>query len=62
MNKVILVLNLRNHYIDNDSKVIGNDLTKVNLDENKRMITFDIKDLWVNISKRKLLGLRKLYN
>jgi len=45
MNKVILVLNLRNRYIDNDSKVIGNDLTKLNLDENKRMVTFDIKDL-----------------
>jgi hypothetical protein len=60
MNKVILDPNVRNHYSDNDSKVIGNDLTKLNLDENKRMITFDIKEIYVNISIRKLLGLRKL--
>jgi len=48
-NKLNNLLNLRNHYIVKESTALANDLTTLKIDENHRMITFDIKDLYVNI-------------
>jgi len=44
VNKLINLLNLRNHYIVKDSTSLVNDLTKLKIEENHRMITFDIKE------------------
>jgi len=42
-------LHLRNHNIVKDSTALAKDLTQLKIDKNHRMITFDIKDLYVNI-------------
>jgi len=47
VNKLNNLLHLRNHYIVKDSTALANDLTKLKIDENYRMITFDIKDLHI---------------
>jgi len=54
---------MNNHYNVVNSSILTNDLTKLKINENHRMITFDIKDLYVyipidetiNIIKTKLL-------
>jgi hypothetical protein len=43
-------LTLKNSYIVSNSIDLAQDLTKLNLHKNHRMITFDIKDLYVNMS------------
>jgi hypothetical protein len=40
---------LKYHYNVKDTITLDNDLTKLKIDKNHRMITFDIKDLYVNI-------------
>jgi hypothetical protein len=44
VNKLNNLLNLRNHYIVKDSTALASDLTKLKIDENHRMITFDINE------------------
>ena len=49
IKKLNNAINLKNHYIIKDSITLANELTKININENHRMVTFDIKDLYVNI-------------
>jgi hypothetical protein len=42
-------ITLNNHYNVTSSTNLANDLRKLEIHENHRMITFDIKDLYVNI-------------
>ena len=42
-----------------DSTTLANDLTKLRTDENHRMITFDIKDLYVNIPIKQTITIMK---
>jgi hypothetical protein len=42
-------LNLENYYNVKISTTLANDLTKLKIHSNYKMITFDIKDLYVNI-------------
>jgi len=62
VNKLNNLLNLWNHYIVKESTALANDLTKLKINENHRMITFDIKDLYVNIPIQETHGLWKLYS
>jgi len=41
---------MNNHYNIVNSSILTNDLTKLKINENHTMITFDIKDLYVNIA------------
>jgi len=59
VNKLNNLINLRNHYIVKDSTALANDLTKLKIDENHRMITLDIKDLYVNIPIQETLWIAK---
>jgi len=59
VNRLNNLLNLRKHYIVKNSTALANDLTKMKLDENHRMITLDIKDLYVNIPIRETLRIAK---
>ena len=43
----------------NDSTALANDLTKMKLDKNHRIITLDIKDLYVNIPIQETLRIAK---
>ena len=45
--------------LNNDSTALANDLTKLKIDENHRMITLDIKDLYVNIPIQETLWIAK---
>jgi len=49
VNKLHEHLHLKYHYSVKDSVSLANDLTKLKINEHHRMITFDIKDLYVNI-------------
>ena len=62
VNRLNNLLNLRNHYNVKDSTALANDLTKIKLDENHRMITIDIKDLYVNIPIQETLRSREHYS
>jgi hypothetical protein len=42
-------LNLEYQFNVTDSLTVANDLREIKIDQNSRMITFDIKDLYVNI-------------
>jgi len=44
VNKLNNLQNLRNYYIVKDSTALANDLTKLKIDQNRRMINFDIKE------------------
>ena len=59
VNRLNNLLNLRNHYIVKDSTALANDSTKMRIDENHRMITLDIKDLYVNIPIQETLRIAK---
>ena len=59
VNRLNNLLNLRNHYNVKDSTALANDLTKIKLDENHRMITLDIKDLYVNIPIQETLRITR---
>ena len=59
VNRLNNLLNLRSHCIVNDSTALASDLTKMKLDENHRMITLDIKDLYVNIPIQETLRIAK---
>jgi hypothetical protein len=45
-NKLNDYLNLKYHYNAKDSVTLANDITKLKIDGNYRMITFYIKDLY----------------
>ena len=47
------------HYNVKDSITLANDLTKLKIDENHRMITSDITDLYVNIPITETLAITK---
>ena len=59
VNRLNNLLNLRNHYNVKDSATLANDLTKIKLDANHRMITLDIKDLYVNIPIQETLRITR---
>jgi hypothetical protein len=54
-NKLNDYINLKYHYNTKDYITLANDLIKVNLDENHKMITFDINDLYINIPIKETL-------
>jgi len=47
--RVYQYITLNNRYNVTNSTNIANDLTNLDIHENHRMITFDVKDLYVNI-------------
>jgi hypothetical protein len=53
VNKLKDHLNLKYHYNVKDSTTLANDLAKLRIDENHRMITQDIKDLYVTVPIKK---------
>jgi hypothetical protein len=55
VNKPNGYLNRGRHYNVKDSITLDRDLTKLKIDEKHRMITFDIKDLYVNIPIKETL-------
>ena len=57
-------INLNNRYNLTNSTNLANDLIKLPVHDNYRMITFDIKDLYVNIPIDETLNIikTKLYN
>jgi len=59
VNKLHEHLNLKYQYNVKDSTSLANDLTKLKRDENHRMITFDITDLYVNIPITETLAITK---
>ena len=48
-NKLNAYLCLNNHYNVKNSISLTEDLTKLKINENHKMMTYDIKDLYVNI-------------
>jgi len=50
---------LHNQYVITNSTNLANDLTKLELHENHSLITFDIKDLYVNIPVSETLNIIK---
>jgi hypothetical protein len=52
-------LNLNNHYNVSKSTDLATALVKLNVNENHRLITFDIMDLFLNIPKPKTLQITK---
>ena len=50
---------MNNHYNVVNSSILTNDLTKLKINENHRMITFDIKDPYVNIAIDKTINIIK---
>ena len=59
VNKVHEHLNLKYQYNVKDFISMANDLTKLKIDENHGMITFDIMDLYVNILITETLAITK---
>jgi hypothetical protein len=55
-------LKLSNNYIVSNSTNLANDLINLRLNENHRLITFDIKDLFVNIPIEESLIITKLFS
>jgi len=49
VKKLNNAINLKNHYTVKDSITLANEQIKINIYENHRMVTFDIKVLYVNI-------------
>jgi len=52
-------ITLNNHYNITNSVNLANDLTKLEINENHRFITFDIKDLYVNVPVYETLDITK---
>jgi hypothetical protein len=52
-------LNLHNLYTVDNSTQLAHDLTKLNIHNNHRLITLDIKDLYVNIPIRETIGIAR---
>jgi hypothetical protein len=52
-------LNLKNHFIVKNSTTLANNLTKLKVNDNHKMITLDIKDLYVNIPIKETLDITK---
>jgi hypothetical protein len=59
VNKLHEHLHLKYHYSVKDSISLTNDLTNLKINEHHRMITFDIKDLYVNIPITETLAITK---
>jgi hypothetical protein len=58
-NKLNGYINLKHHYNAKDSITLANDLIKLNLNENHRIITLYINDLYVNIPTKETLMITK---
>jgi len=52
-------LNLNHHYNVKNSTSLAEDLTKFKIDENCKMLTHDIKDLYVNIRIKETLRITR---
>jgi hypothetical protein len=52
-------LHLDNHYITSNSTNLANDLIKLKIDSHHKLITLDIKDLYVNIPIRETIDITK---
>ena len=52
-------LTLNSHYSVKNSRNLATDLTKLKLNENHKLITYDIKDLYVNIPIEETLTITK---
>jgi len=52
-------ITLNNHYNITNSVNLANDLTKLEKNENHRLITFDIKDLYINVPIYETLDITK---
>jgi hypothetical protein len=52
-------LNLNNSYVVKDSITLANNLTKLKINDNHKMITLDIKDLYVNIPIKETLDITR---
>jgi hypothetical protein len=52
-------ITLNNHSNVTNSVNLANDLTKLEINENHRLITFDIEDLYVNIPIYETLDITK---
>ena len=52
-------ISLNNHFNIMNSVNLANDLTKLEIQENHRLITFDIKDLYVNVPICETLDITK---
>ena len=52
-------ISLNNHYNIMNSINLANDLTKLEIQENHRFVTFDIKDLYVNVPIHETLDITK---
>jgi hypothetical protein len=48
-NKLNGYLCLSNHYNVKNSIIVAEDLTKLTINENHKMVTYEIKELYVNI-------------
>ena len=48
-------LHLNNYYTINNSTDLANNLTRLKINDNHRLITLDIKDLYVNISIEEII-------
>ena len=51
---------MSNQYNIKDSTTLANNLTKLKINENHKLITFDIKDLYVNIPIQETLQITEL--
>jgi len=52
LNKLNGCLNLSNNYNVKNFISLDEDLTKLKIDENHKMLTYDLKDLYLNILKK----------
>jgi hypothetical protein len=50
---------LNNSYIVTNSTSLGTDLTQLKINDNRRLITYDIKDLFINIPIEDTLTITK---
>jgi hypothetical protein len=58
-------INLNNHYNITNSINLANDLIRIDISENHRLITFDIQDLYVNVPMEETINItrqRPLHN
>ena len=61
VKKLNSLLNLQNHYNVKDSTKLANNLINLQIYENHRPITFDIKDIYFNIPIRETLRFARKY-
>ena len=60
LNSILQYLNLDNCYTIVNSSTVAQDLTKLNINKQHRLITLDIKDLYINIPIRETIDIIRL--